>query len=91
MRIKSHPGGILKRQYMEPLDLSARQLAEALGVPPNRVADIVRERRNITADTAIRLSRYFGTTAQFWMNLQTNYDLSVAEAQTDYSSILECA
>lgn len=87
MRIRTHPGGILDREFMTPLGLSARKLGEAIGVPQNRISDIIRERRGVTADTAIRLGRYFGTTARFWINLQTSHDLSRAEAETDYSGI----
>jgi addiction module HigA family antidote len=64
---------------MVPLGLSATALAHALGVTPARINDIVRERRGITADTALRLARYFGTDAQSWVNLQTAYDLRMAE------------
>ena len=74
-----HPGEILCEDYMVPLGLSATALAHALGVTPARINDIVRERRGITADTALRLARYFGTDAQSWINLQTAYDLRVAE------------
>lgn len=74
-----HPGEILREDYMVPLGLSATALAHALGVTPARINDIVRERRGITADTALRLARYFGTDAQSWINLQTGYDLRVAE------------
>jgi len=74
-----HPGEILREDYMVPLGLSATALAHALGVTPARINDIVRERRGITADTALRLARYFGTDAQSWVNLQTAYDLRVAE------------
>ncbi len=74
-----HPGEILREDYMLPLGLSATALAHALGVTPARINDIVRERRGITADTALRLARYFGTDAQSWINLQTGYDLRVAE------------
>ncbi len=74
-----HPGEILREDYMLPLGLSATALAHALGVTPARINDIVRERRGITADTALRLARYFGTDAQSWINLQTAYDLRVAE------------
>ena len=72
-----HPGEVLLEEFMAPLDLSARRLALALKVPANRISDIVRERRGITAETAIRLSAYFGTTAQFWLNLQTAYERDV--------------
>jgi addiction module HigA family antidote len=74
-----HPGEILREEYMVPLGLSANALAHALGVTPARINDIVRERRGITADTALRLARYFGTDAQSWINLQATYDLRVAE------------
>jgi addiction module HigA family antidote len=74
-----HPGEILREEYMGPLGLSASALAHALRVTPARINDIVRERRGITADTALRLARYFGTDAQSWINLQAAYDLRVAE------------
>ncbi|MBE0596078.1 MAG: HigA family addiction module antidote protein [Desulfuromonadales bacterium] len=69
-----HPGEIL-REEMEELNLSARQLAAALSVPPNRVTGILNEQRAVTADTALRLARYFGTAPEFWMNLQAAYEL----------------
>jgi addiction module HigA family antidote len=74
-----HPGETLREEFLKPLGLTANGLAMELLVPATRVNDIVRGKRAITADTALRLARYFGTTAQFWMNLQTNYDLEVAE------------
>ena len=74
-----HPGEILREEFMVPLGLSSNALAHALGVTPARINDIVRERRGITADTALRLARYFGTDAQSWINLQATYDLRVAE------------
>ena len=74
-----HPGEILREEFMVPLGLSSNALAHALGVTPARINDIVRERRGITADTALRLARYFGTDAQSWINLQAAYDLRVAE------------
>ena len=67
---------------MAPLNLSANSLALALRVPATRIGDLVKERRSVTADTALRLARYFGTTAQFWLNLQTAYDLSRALADS---------
>ena len=70
-----YPGEILREEYMAPLGLSANALARALGVTPARVNDIVRERRGVTADTALRLARYFGTDAESWINLQAAYDL----------------
>jgi addiction module HigA family antidote len=74
-----HPGEILREDYLEELGMSANALAKALHVPTPRVNDILRERRGITADTALRLARYFGTTPQFWLNLQSAYDLRRAE------------
>lgn len=76
------PGAILLHDFMEPLGLSANALAMALHVPANRITGILAATRRVTADTALRLARYFGTTPQFWMNLQSNYDLRLAEAQT---------
>jgi len=74
-----HPGEILREEFLVPLNLSANALAIALGVPAPRINDIARERRGVTADTALRLSRYFGTSAEFWMGLQADYDLRLAE------------
>lgn len=74
-----HPGEILKQDYLVELGMSANALAKALSVPAPRINEIVRERRGVSADTALRLARYFGTTPQFWLNLQTAYDLRVAE------------
>lgn len=74
-----HPGEVLREEFLEPLGLSARALALAIHVPPNRVTALLKEQRSITGDTAIRLSRYFRTTAEFWMNLQASYDLRTAE------------
>ena len=76
-----HPGEILREEFLSPLGMSAHQLALALRVPATRINDIVNERRGITADTALRLSRYFGTTARFWMNMQASWELEVAEDQ----------
>lgn len=73
-----HPGEFLREDFLIPLGLSANALALALRVPVTRISEIVRERRGITADTALRLARYFGTTADFWMKMQMTYDLSVA-------------
>lgn len=73
-----HPGEVLKHDYMEPYELSSNALANALGVTPARINDIVLCRRGITADTALRLAKYFGTGAQSWLNLQSNYELEVA-------------
>ena len=76
-----HPGEILQDELAE-LNLSANALAQALGVPPNRITAILREQRGITADTALRLARYFGTTPEFWMNLQMAYELRKAEVDS---------
>lgn len=74
-----HPGEILREDYLQPLGMSAHALAQALHVTPARINDIVRERRGVTADTALRLARYFGGDAQSWLNLQAIYDLRCAE------------
>ncbi len=73
-----HPGEVLREEFLVPLGLSAHALAQALRVPAPRVNDIVRERRGISPDTALRLARHFGTTPQFWLNLQASYDLKIA-------------
>jgi addiction module HigA family antidote len=77
-----HPGEILREEFLVPLGMSANALAMALHVPAPRINDIVRERRTLTPDTALRLSRYFDTTAQFWLNLQSAFDLKQAERET---------
>lgn len=74
-----HPGKVLKQEFMVPLGLSPTALAAAIGVTPARVSEIVRCRRGITAETALRLARYFNTDAQSWMTLQARYELAVAE------------
>ena len=76
-----HPGEILREEFLSPLGMSAHQLSMALRVPATRINDIVNEKRGITADTALRLSRYFGTTSRFWMNMQASWELEVAEDQ----------
>ena len=76
-----HPGEVLREDYLKPLGLSANAFSKALCVPAPRVNDIVRERRGVTADTAMRLARYFGGDARSWLNLQTAYDLRLAEQQ----------
>ena len=76
-----HPGEILAEE-MEELGLSANALAGALGVPTNRITAILKRQRGVTADTALRLSRYFGTTPQLWLNLQKTFELSVAEVES---------
>ena len=74
-----HPGEILHEEFLEPMGISQYRLAKSLSVPARRINEIVLGKRAITADTAIRLARYFGTSPQFWMNLQGRYDLDVAE------------
>jgi antitoxin HigA-1 len=71
------PGEILREDFLEPLGISINQLSRDLSVPPNRISEIVNGKRAITADTALRLERYFGVEAQFWLNLQTEFDLRV--------------
>jgi antitoxin HigA-1 len=74
-----HPGETIKEDYLAPLGMSVHQLAKALSIGPARLNEIVRGERGVTADTALRLARYFGTSAEFWLNLQSLYDLRVAE------------
>ena len=81
-----HPGEVLREDYLKPMDLSANALARHLHVPASRVNDIVLERRGVSADTALRLSRFFGGDAQSWLNLQTTYDLRTAELDGDLQS-----
>ena len=76
--IKPHPGEMLREEYLAPLGMSASELARHLGVPANRITAILNEQRSITADTAWRLGRYWGTTAHYWMNMQQAHDLSKA-------------
>lgn len=77
-----HPGEILAEDVLVELDMSGRQLAEALGVSPNRISEILRGRRAISADTALRLARWLGTSPTVWLNLQQAYDLEVAEIES---------
>lgn len=74
-----HPGEILREEFLVPLGLSANALSIALRVPAPRINDTVRERRSVTPDTALRLAHYFGTTPEFWLSLQSTYDLKQAE------------
>ena len=73
-----HPGEILREEFMKPMDISQNALAIAFHVPATRIGEIVNERRGISADTALRLAKYFNTTPEFWIKLQSNYDLQVA-------------
>ncbi len=77
-----HPGEILRNDFLEPLDISVYALAKAIHVPRSRANDVVLERRGISADTAIRLARFLRTTPEFWINLQSRYDLDVAREQS---------
>lgn len=86
-RLRTHPGEILREEYLLPLGLSARALASAIDVPANRLTEIMRGARDVSADTAIRLGRYFRTDPRFWMNLQAAHDLSKAEQIHKYKSI----
>jgi addiction module HigA family antidote len=76
-----HPGEVLREEFLAPLAMSANALSQALRVPASRINDIVRERRGVTADTALRLARYFGGDPQFWINLQASYDLKAAKRE----------
>ncbi len=80
-----HPGEILLEEFMQPFGLSQTRLGNDLGVSPRRINEIVHGKRSITADTALRLSRYFGTSAEFWLGVQTDYDLDVAADRQDRS------
>ena len=77
-----HPGEILREDFLRPLNLSANRLALDVHVPVTRITDILRGRRAITTDTALRLARYFGITPEFWLNLQRDYELEVAQDTT---------
>jgi len=74
-----HPGEILREEFLEPLGMSANALSMALRVPAPRINEVVRERRGVSTDTALRLARFFNTTPQFWLNLQTSFDLKETE------------
>lgn len=73
-----HPGEILQEDFLKPMDISQYYVAQSIGVPPRRINEIVQGKRRITADTALRLGRFFSMESQFWMNLQSRYDLEVA-------------
>ena len=98
-----HPGEILLEDFLKPMNITQYRLAKSIGVPQRRIGEIVAGKRAITADTALRLARFFGTDAQSWMNLQTHYDLVVAEESlsrrldrevtvyTEYQTAEKCA
>jgi addiction module HigA family antidote len=81
------PGEMLKEEFLVEYGLTQNHLAKAVGISPNRIAEIVNNRRRITADTALRLSLYFGNSPEFWMNLQTHYDLKIARRNLDAKDI----
>jgi antitoxin HigA-1 len=74
-----HPGEILLKEFLKPMGITQYRIAKSMGVPQRRIGEIIAGKRSITADTALRLARFFGTDAQSWMNLQSHYDLAVAE------------
>ena len=82
-----HPGEILRLEFLEPLEITPYRLSKDIGVAQTRIGEILSEKRSITADTALRLSKYFGNSAQFWMNLQSQYDLR--QAKEENSEIYE--
>ena len=82
-----HPGVILLEEFLEPLGISQYRLAKGISVPPRRINEIVHGKRSITADTALRLAKFFGTTERFWLNLQVRYDLEVEKGRL--SDVLE--
>lgn len=75
-----HPGEVLREEFLQPMVMTAHALAMALQVPEPRINDIVRERRAVTVDTALRMAKYFGTSAEFWMGLQSDFDMATARA-----------
>jgi addiction module HigA family antidote len=77
----AHPGEVLREDFLKPLGLSQYALAKAIGVPQIRISEIVNGKRTITPDTALRLARYFGTSAEFWIGMQATYDLEMARDQ----------
>jgi addiction module HigA family antidote len=74
-----HPGEVLREDFLLPMEISAYRLAKATGMPQTRVSEILKERRRVTADTALRLSKFFGTSEKFWLGLQNDYDLEEAQ------------
>ncbi|GFM37716.1 HigA family addiction module antitoxin [Desulfovibrio psychrotolerans] len=92
MRIKTHPGEVLREEFMVPFKLSASKLSGYLGVPLSRITEIVNEKRGVTADTAVRLAKFFGNSSEFWINLQVQHDLSKvnSEKQPEIKRIPNC-
>ena len=83
----AHPGEVLLEEFLKPLDVSQNSLARAVNVPPRRINEIVRGKRCVSADTAVRLSRFFGTSEKFWLGLQDDYDLEEARQKVDLVEI----
>ena len=81
--LPTHPGEILLEEFLKPLEISQYKLAKEIGVPETRINKIVKGERSITPDTALRLALYFGTTAEFWINLQSHYDLKITRKKSD--------
>ena len=81
-RLPVHPGTILKKDLLDPLGMSINKLAKELRVPANRLSQIIRGRRGITPDTSLRLARYFGFTPEYWLNMQTHYDMEITRRQS---------
>lgn len=92
MRIRTHPGEVLREEFMNPWQISANKLSSYLHVPLSRITEIVKEKRGVTADTATRLAKFFGTSPEFWINLQTQHELSKiqAEKSAEISKIPNC-
>ncbi len=82
-----HPGDVLLKDFLEPLNLSQNAIARAIGVPPRRINEICLRKRSVTADTALRLARFFGTSKQLWLGLQNDFDLEEAEHHIDYRHV----
>lgn len=87
MQNPSHPGEILKHEFLEPYGLSSIRLAKIIDVPRTRIERIVKGTTSVTPDTALRLSKAFGTTPEFWVNMQANYDMAAARKEVDVSAI----
>ncbi len=83
LKKRIHPGEILDEEFLKPMNVSAYRLAKEIGVQQTRISQIIKAKRSITADTAIRLAKFFGTTEEFWMNLQREYDLRMAHSEKD--------
>jgi addiction module HigA family antidote len=86
-----HPGEVLLEEFLQPMNISQNKIARDIGVPPRRINEIVHGKRSVTADTAIRLAKYFGTSEQFWTGLQADYDLEEARKHIDLAQIAHVA